>query len=296
MDLTGKSKTSPTASAIETTEDYSITNLRRAVACYSGTDGVYDPKRAQKLFRMAAEADNPVAQMWVAYLYHKGLCGLTQNIEFGTRAAQRALERVKNDAAAGDAQAQFLMGAVYDAGIGVGMHKAEAVKWYRLASEQGYAPAAYNLGHIFATGDGVVADDAEAFRQFLRGAEAGDAPSACRLGLIYLNGIGVPSDLNKAFKWYSESAGKGYPLAMTNLGLLYMNGFGVEKNEAEASRWWEKSAREDHVAAYNLGVLYSKGLGVAINEDRSVDLWSDAARKGNEKAKAALRKRNVTWA
>ena len=52
---------------------------------------------------------------------------------------------------------------------------AEAVRWYRLAAEQGDANAQYNLGVRYGAGEGVPPDDAEAVRWFRLAAEQGDA-------------------------------------------------------------------------------------------------------------------------
>ena len=46
----------------------------------------------------------------------------------------------------GDAVAQTLLGSMYADGQGVPKDDAQAVKWYRLAADQGYAMAQVNLG------------------------------------------------------------------------------------------------------------------------------------------------------
>ena len=47
-------------------------------------------------------------------------------------------------------------------GYGVPQDYAEAVKWYRLAAEQGYARAQYNLGVMYDNGRGVLKTSKEA--------------------------------------------------------------------------------------------------------------------------------------
>ena len=47
---------------------------------------------------------------------------------------------------------------MYATGRGVAQDDAEALKWYRLAAEQGAAAAQNNLGFIYATGQGVPPD------------------------------------------------------------------------------------------------------------------------------------------
>ena len=59
---------------------------------------------------------------------------------------------------------------------------AEAVRWYRLAAEQGDASAQYSLGVMYDFGRGVLEDDAEAVRWYRLAAEQGDADAQNRLG------------------------------------------------------------------------------------------------------------------
>jgi TPR repeat protein len=47
---------------------------------------------------------------------------------------------------------------MYDTGDVVVQDYKEAVKWYRLAAEQGYLIAQYNLGVMYYNGQGVVQD------------------------------------------------------------------------------------------------------------------------------------------
>ena len=61
-----------------------------------------------------------------------------------------------------NANAQFLLGSMYDRGQGVPQDFAAAVKWYRLAAEQGIAAAQYTLGLKYNIGFGVLQDDTEA--------------------------------------------------------------------------------------------------------------------------------------
>ena len=47
---------------------------------------------------------------------------------------------------------------MYTKGEGVPENDTEAVKWYRMAAEQGIASAQYNLGVMYANGQGVPQD------------------------------------------------------------------------------------------------------------------------------------------
>jgi len=58
----------------------------------------------------------------------------------------------------GNADAQTLLGAMYDNGEGVPQDYKTAVKWYTLAAKQGNAFAQSNLGVMYANGQGVPQD------------------------------------------------------------------------------------------------------------------------------------------
>ena len=60
-----------------------------------------------------------------------------------------------------------------DNGYGVLQDDAEAVRWYRLAADQGHAKAQYNLGVMYDNGDGVPQDYAEAVSWYRLAADQG---------------------------------------------------------------------------------------------------------------------------
>ena len=63
----------------------------------------------------------------------------------------------------------------YDHGEGVSQSYAEALKWYRLAAQQGFANAQFNLGLMFGKGQGVPENYAEALKWFRLAAKQGNA-------------------------------------------------------------------------------------------------------------------------
>ena len=84
---------------------------------------------------------------------------------------QSPLEYLIRCAEQGDAGAQYGLGLNYE--FGVSGDLAEAVRWYRLAAEQGYGPGQLNLG------------------------------------LAYRDGRGVPQNLVYAYMWFSLSEAQG---------------------------------------------------------------------------------------
>ena len=111
----------------------------------------------------------------------------------------------------GDQVSQAKLGNLYRLGFGVAKDDAEAVKWYRLAAEQGgesvprgRGAARFRLGLMYAAGEGVPKDDAEAVKWFRLVAERGEALGMAQfsLGSMYANGWeSVPQDLVLAYAW-----------------------------------------------------------------------------------------------
>ena len=97
---------------------------------------------------------------------------------------------------------------MYDIGRGVPQDDAEAVRWYRLAAEQGDASAQYNLGVRYDDGLGVPLDDAEAVRWYRLAAEQGHVSAQNNLGVMYSTGEGVPQDNIEAHMWLNLAASR----------------------------------------------------------------------------------------
>jgi len=57
----------------------------------------------------------------------------------------------------------------------------EAVKWYRLAAEQGHARAQNNLGAHYDHGDGVPKSESEAIKWYKMAAKKGDVSAIFNL-------------------------------------------------------------------------------------------------------------------
>ena len=117
-----------------------------------------------------------------------------------------------------------------------------AVKYFRLAADQGYAMAQYNLGVCYKRGEGVPQDYGMAVKYYRLAADQGFAKAQYNLGLCYYWGQGVPQDYAQAVKYYRLAADQGYADAQYNLGVCYENGQGVAKNLNEAIRLYRMVA------------------------------------------------------
>ena len=106
-------------------------------------------------------------------------------------------------AEAGNAVAQYTLALRYDFGFsqGVLQDDAEALRWFRLAAEQGHAAAQYNLGFMYRTGRGVPENPGEAIRWWRLAAEQGNAGALDRLRLIDRARDYIRSLLNRFGFW-----------------------------------------------------------------------------------------------
>ena len=73
------------------------------------------------------------------------LCG----VEMTNGQESEFFKATKIKAEQGDAEAQYLLGVMYDYGRGVPEDAAEAVKWTLKAAKQGFAKAQYSLGFMY---------------------------------------------------------------------------------------------------------------------------------------------------
>jgi TPR repeat protein len=133
-----------------------------------------------------------------------------------------------------DAKQAFQRGADAAAGRGVPQSDAEAVKWFRIAADQGYAPAENDLGFLYAEGRGVARDDAEAVKWYRRAADRNFPPAQTSLGMMYAQGRGIGQSDFDALSLYSEAANEGYPQAKANLAEMYATGRGVPRDDRTA--------------------------------------------------------------
>jgi TPR repeat protein len=173
--------------------------------------------------------------------------------------------------------AQYNLGACYNDGTGVAQDYAEALRWYRLAADQGLGNAQFNIGVYYTDGIGVARDDAEAVRWYRLAADQGNASAQCNLGMCYAKGAGIAQDDREAVRWYRLSADQGDATAQANLGTRYQKGAGVAKDEAAAARWYRLAGEQGNVnAQINLSLCYQNGTGVA-HDDAEVLRWNRLA-------------------
>lgn len=111
-------------------------------------------------------------------------------------------------------------------------------------AKAGDREASYWLGQMYEGGLGVKKDAAKAVDYYRSAAEAGWAQAKLRLGEIYLQGTEELQDFKKARKWLERAAFDGIARAQADLAKLYANGWGGDRDPVWAYVWYEFAAKQ----------------------------------------------------
>ena len=198
-----------------------------------------------------------------------------------------AYQLAKPQAEKGDADAQFILGYLYDEGKGVPQDYTEAAKWYGRAAKQGNKAARHNLGLINDQGQ-VSKDRAEMGKWHRGAAEPGNAAARSNLGLKDKQVRGVPRDNPELEKWHRGAAETGNAAARSNLGFIDDQGQ-VSKDRAEVGKWHRGAAEPEIVAARsNLGLKDKQVRGVPKDNPKLGKWHRGAAEPENVAARSNL--------
>lgn len=192
--------------------------------------------------------------------FDKGLRAYSQKQFVAARAEFQPL------AEAGQANAQYYMGAIFGLGRGVDRDLDRAETWFGKAAQQGHARALFSLGNIHR----MRSDTDGAIRYFKMAADKGVRSAQYNLGVLYATGDGVGKDVEEAFKWYARAAENGHATAQYNLGIFYRDGLGTAADARKAIEWLARAAENGNVfAQINLARMFTLGNGVPRNLGRA---------------------------
>ncbi|MEN6586658.1 MAG: tetratricopeptide repeat protein [Sulfuricella sp.] len=209
----------------------------------------------------------------------------------------RAIADARQAAATGDARASFLLGAMYQGGLGVAASPAEAVAWYEKAAQGGVLGAFSRLAQIYARGDGVPRNPEKALAYARQSAQSGDPEGMFFLHVILKSGsLGYIDASGKAdqakYRQLSarplsergmdveaqdalyRSSEKGYPYAVLTLALAFGGTVG-DNNREHMLALAGKIPQHTHKALQNYEKLARliNGLGQSLT---SPQLFFDA--------------------
>lgn len=198
--------------------------------------------------------------------------------------------------------AQYAIGEMYYLGHGTNENDSEAMKWYRLAAEQGHGLAQYEVAEniykeVLYGGDGTLE---EAIRLFEAAAAQGVAGAQFQLALLYNQGLDVERDSIKSFNFCQQAAMQGHAKAQLLLGDYFLTGNGTEKNVAQAIILYKASAEQGNDVAQNkIGDYYTGYYDGTINEEEALVWYTKSAKQGNVDALyniGNIYEKNKEWA
>ena len=191
----------------------------------------------------------------------------------------------REKAEAGDAAAQWWLGASYQYGVGAEKNHRQALHWYRLAARQGSQPAQDMLQALSGQ-----ARERQLEQHLLEHAEQGDAQAQYEVGRRFWNGDGVDQDHKQAADWFDRAARQGLAAAHCALGLCYERGDGVEQDMWQAAAWYQWAAQQDDAEAQlRLSECYEKGRGVPKDKEKAAEWLYKAAQHGGSYVKKWLK-------
>ncbi len=130
----------------------------------------------------------------------------------------------------------------YIYGIAKKLNCKAGLLWMTRLAEAGNAEAMFELGNLYETGSCVQASEPRALAWFVKAAENGSAAATSAAGkLYYLGGEDIAADYKEALRWLSKGVILLDRNAFYYLGLMYQRGMGVRPNYKEAYKLFDVS-------------------------------------------------------
>lgn len=186
--------------------------------------------------------------------------------------------------------AQYRLARLHEHGLGTDRDHAQAARWYRAASENGYRPAHRALARLYEEGRGVPQDHAAALELFQKAAASGDADARDHLGRLLELGHSTAADPSaasrrvrtagagdaaRAVEAHRDGAQQGDGAAAFEVAEAFEHGQGVPPDLVEALAWYVIADRHGYApAAPHAAVLADELPSAEVTEaSRRVDLW-----------------------
>ncbi len=161
------------------------------------------------------------------------------------------------------AEAQHSLGFIYAEGLGTAPVSAIALKWYRLAAEQGLTQAQFNLAYMYEHSIGIRRDNKEVLKWYGKAAQQGNLLAQYKIASMYLNGEGVEVNHLKAYAWFGVAAAGGYEQALSPRDAI-----GIQFNDEELTQaramarelWLKHSMKEANTGMNGDDSTWLRGL------------------------------------
>ncbi len=169
---------------------------------------------------------------------------------------KEALDLLNPAAEAGDGDACFLLGQMYENGNGIHESIKKAMLWYRKGADAGSLASMYQAGAFLLIGrDGVTADPATGLKLVTTAATRGYPPAEYGMGSAYFQGRGVAMDLKRAVTWMLKAADHDDPDAALFMGELYMEGREVPVDYDKAHQLLHLAANSGNTERHTDAIL-----------------------------------------
>jgi TPR repeat protein len=182
-------------------------------------------------------------------------------------------------ARAGDASAQIALGRSIADGGQAPADPAAAIRWFRMAADQGSGEGLYELALAHLRGAGVERDASRARELFAKAWDAGFAGGAYQLGLMDRRGLGQAPDLASSVRWLTRAAEKGHALAQARLGVDHLEGTGTPQNAFEAYVWLKLASQNGAPAI----LPQLKRAAASLDSAQTAAADREIARRGSTK-------------
>lgn len=155
-----------------------------------------------------------------------------------------AAEELRALAVDGNAVAQYYLGVMHHAGLGVEQDGKAAARWYGKAAERGHPQAQYSLANLYMYGGGVDRDYDQAREWYRKAARQGHSEAQYSLGELYWSGMGAQQSDVLAYAWFAVAAASGDEdaAAMRERAASRMGPADLEAAQQRAAQWIEESA------------------------------------------------------
>jgi uncharacterized protein len=220
-------------------------------------------------------------------------------------------------AKAGRREAEYALGSLYYAGLGVAKNYRVAFGWLHRAARRGHPEAQYLFGMLHVRGEGTESDPQVGSVWLNKAARQGVVPAQYALGYLHAGGFLGKKDLEKATYWLERAALADHPKAQIALARVLRSPRNERADSDEAIRWinraselgdpngqnlvadrylhersyakaldlYAKAAGQGHSGAQaSLGRMYLQGDGVAVDYKTSFDWLCKAAAQGESSA------------
>lgn len=190
----------------------------------------------------------------------------------------------------------FLLGAMYDYGIGIEHDSIKAKEMYEIAVSHNNSNAMNNLAFMCK-------EKEESVGWFEKAISLGNVISMYNLASMYFEpytkqkrtmgtfakNYDPNSDFSKAVKLFEQAANRGYCGALCALGWMYSGIGNTKPDYGKAMFWYQKAADiGDTNAMYALGRMHELGKGTNKNRHKAEEWYNKAIKLNNSDAMHAM--------